>query len=366
MEINNTLDTGSKKLDSEKYDMKQLENHLFKLENIQARINEDISDWFQVIESINGSGITVTDEKEKTSIKEDILEDLAYRLGNDTRLKYIKELLNFIIYNKIDDINNQPKPKMGSLSLNDIFNKEDIGLPIIAGPCAIESIHQMKAVGKKLNELGIKFLRGGAFKPRTSPNNFQGYGFSSLGILRKIGDEFGLKTVSEVVDTRNVEAMEEYIDIFQIGSRNMFNYELLKEVGKSKKPVILKRGLMATVNEYIGASEYIRLGGNHNIILCERGIRTFDSVTRNTLDIASVPILKKETGLPVIVDLSHSLGDRKDMVEPIAKACLLAGADSLMVEVHPNPKVALSDSKQQLNFSELEFLVKSISEIISK
>lgn len=210
------------------------------------------------------------------------------------------------------------------------------------------------------------FIRGGAFKPRTSPYDFQGYGFSALEILREIGDQFGLKTVSEVVDTRNVEAMEEYVDVFQIGSRNMFNYELLKEVGKSKKPVILKRGLMATVKEYISASEYIRLGGNQNIILCERGIRTFDSATRNTLDITSVPILKKETKLPVIVDLSHSLGERKDMVEPIAKACLLAGADLLMVEVHPNPKVALSDSMQQLNFSELEFLAKSISNIIGK
>lgn len=250
------------------------------------------------------------------------------------------------------------------LSVKDIFNNENIGLPVIAGPCAVESRNQMKAVGKKLNEFGIKLLRGGAFKPRTSPYDFQGYGLNALKVLRETGNEFGLKTVSEVVDTRHVELMEDYVDIIQVGSRNMFNYELLKEVGKSKRPVVLKRGLMSTIKEFAYASEYIRSSGNQNIILCERGIRTFDTATRNILDIAAIPILRKETGLPVMVDLSHSLGNRKDLIEPIGKACLIAGADLLMVEVHPNPKTALSDSKQQLNFTELKSLLSSIRKIL--
>lgn len=244
-------------------------------------------------------------------------------------------------------------------SLQDIFSGEKFEVPIIAGPCAIESEQQMKDVGKKLKGMGIRVLRGGAFKPRTSPYDFQGYGISALKVLQSIGEEFDLITVSEVVDTRSVEVVGSYVDVFQIGARNMFNYELLKEVGKSQKPVIVKKGFMSTIEEYICAIEYIRLNGNENIILCERGIRTFETMTRNTLDIAAVPLLKKETGLPVIVDLSHSLG-RKDLMEPLGKACLVAGADLLMIEVHPNPELALSDSKQQMNFSEFESMINSL------
>ncbi len=345
--------------------IEQLEEDLQKLELIRSRLSDDISDWYTIMESINSKGTEFTGEKINAKRKEDMVEDLASRLNTKIDRKNVKKLLKFVANNSLNNMQPENVSQNVGISLKQIFNGENLGLPLIAGPCAIESKPQMKVVGKKLNELGIKFLRGGAYKPRTSPYDFQGYGTNALKVLRDTGDEFGLKTVSEVVDTRNVEVMEEYVDIFQVGSRNMFNYELLKEIGRSKKPVILKRGLMSTIKEYIYASEYIRLGGNENIILCERGIRTFDTVTRNTLDIAAVPILKKETGLPVVVDLSHSLG-RKDLVIPLGSACLVAGADLLMVEVHPNPRTALSDSKQQLNFTELQYLVNSISRTIKK
>ncbi|HEX2927148.1 MAG TPA: bifunctional 3-deoxy-7-phosphoheptulonate synthase/chorismate mutase [Ruminiclostridium sp.] len=364
------MGAGSKvlKINAESTDcinMEQLEEDLNKLELIRSRLSADVSDWYNTMESINLQDSELISKRGRVKNKEDMVEDLASRLNTDIDQKKVKKLLKFVTNSSLSNVQPQKEPQNIGTSLKKIFDGENLGLPLIAGPCAIESKPQMKAVGKKLNELGIKFLRGGAYKPRTSPYDFQGYGLNALKLLHETGGEFGLKTVSEVVDTRNVEAMENYVDVFQVGSRNMFNYELLKEIGKSKRPVILKRGLMATIKEYIYAAEYIRLGGNENIILCERGIRTFDTVTRNTLDIAAVPILKKETGLPVVVDLSHALG-RKDLVIPLGSACLVAGADLLMVEVHPNPRTALSDSKQQLNFMELQYLVNSISRTIKK
>lgn len=330
------------------------------LDTVRIKILENISEWIRITNSINDFSIHCTEAARCTDIREDVLDNLAYDLSGKVNAQYIKQILQFIIngskYSVCSKGNIIPIiPK----SLQDVLNGEKIDLPIIAGPCAIESEQQMQAVGKKLKKLGIKLLRGGAFKPRTSPYDFQGYGIEALEIIHATSKEFGLISVSEVVDTRSVEIMEKYVDILQIGARNMFNYELLKEVGKSQKPVILKRGLMSTIKEFLYAIEYIRLNGNENIVLCERGIRTFENFTRNTLDIASVPLLKKETGLPMAVDLSHSLG-RKDLIEPLGKACLVAGADLLMVEAHPYPELALSDSKQQMNFSELQCLVNSL------
>ncbi len=227
---------------------------------------------------------------------------------------------------------------------------------LMAGPCAVESYEQLHITAKTIKKLGVNILRGGAFKPRTSPYSFQGLEEQGLKILRSVADEFNMAVISEVLDTRNVSLVAEYVDILQVGSRNMFNYSLLKELGKIEKPVMIKRGLMATIDEFILAAEYVYIGGNREIILCERGIRTYETQTRNTLDISSIPILNKETCLPVIVDVSHSLG-RKDIIAPIGRAALSAGADGLMFESHYDPIIALSDSEQQLDLKETKELI---------
>lgn len=219
----------------------------------------------------------------------------------------------------------------------------------IFGPCAVESYEQVASVAEVVKEKGLKFLRGGAFKPRTSPYDFQGLGIEGLKILKRVADEYDLAVVSEIVNPEHIEEAQDYIDVIQIGARNMQNFELLKAAGEANKPVILKRGLSATIKEFINAAEYIISRGNGDIILCERGIRTFEPATRNTLDISAVPILKQETHLPVLVDVTHSTG-RRDLLIPTAKAAIAIGADGVMAEVHPDPAVALSDSQQQMDF----------------
>ncbi len=222
---------------------------------------------------------------------------------------------------------------------------------IIAGPCAIESKEQMEAIGSFLNKLGIKILRAGAFKPRTNPNSFQGLGIEGLKILKDIKEKYDFKVISEIMDSRDIEEAYQYIDIFQVGSRNMQNFSLLKEMGKLDKPVLLKRGMSATIKEWIMAAEYIRVEGNEDIILCERGIRTFENYTRNTLDLMSIPIIKLETDYPIIIDPSHGTG-RRELVAPASKAAKALEADGIIVEIHPNPEKALSDGFQSLNFDE--------------
>ncbi|WP_339163119.1 bifunctional 3-deoxy-7-phosphoheptulonate synthase/chorismate mutase [Siminovitchia sp. FSL W7-1587] len=238
----------------------------------------------------------------------------------------------------------------------------------IMGPCAVESYDQVKAVGKALKNNGLKLLRGGAFKPRTSPYDFQGLGLEGLKILRQVADEEGLAVVSEILNPYDMEAALDYVDIIQIGARNMQNFELLKVAGAVKKPVLLKRGLAATIEEFMYAAEYIHAQGNSEIILCERGIRTYEKATRNTLDISAVPILKKETHLPVVVDVTHSTG-RKDLLLPATRAAIAIGADAVMAEVHPDPAVALSDSAQQMDIAQFnEYMddVKTFAKKIQK
>ena len=218
----------------------------------------------------------------------------------------------------------------------------------VFGPCSVESQEQVDAVARNLQQKGEKFIRGGAFKPRTSPYDFQGLGLEGLKILKNVKEKFGLNIVSEIVNPAHFELADDYLDVFQIGARNMQNFELLKEAGRTNKPILLKRGLSATIEEFTYAAEYIASQGNKNIILCERGIRTYEKATRNTLDISAVPILKQGTHLPVMVDVTHSTG-RKDIMLPTAKAALAVGADGVMAEVHPNPAVALSDSAQQMD-----------------
>ncbi|HDD0269920.1 TPA: bifunctional 3-deoxy-7-phosphoheptulonate synthase/chorismate mutase [Staphylococcus aureus] len=223
----------------------------------------------------------------------------------------------------------------------------------VFGPCSVESFEQVEAVAKNLHAKGEKFIRGGAFKPRTSPYDFQGLGVEGLKILKQIKDKYDLNVVSEIVNPNDFEVADEYLDVFQIGARNMQNFELLKEAGRTKKPILLKRGLSATIEEFVYAGEYIASQGNQNIILCERGIRTYEKATRNTLDISAVPILKQGTHLPVMVDVTHSTG-RKDIMLPTAKAALAVGADGVMAEVHPDPSVALSDAGQQMDLDEFQ------------
>lgn len=228
------------------------------------------------------------------------------------------------------------------------------GTPVmIAGPCSVESYEQVRTVAAALKEAGITVMRGGAFKPRTSPYDFQGLGIEGLKILKEVASEFGLKTISEIVDPAHIELACDYIDVIQIGARNMQNFELLKAAGDVRTPILLKRGLAATIDEFVHAAEYILSRGNTQIMLIERGIRTYEKATRNTLDISAVPILKQETHLPVLVDVTHSTG-RKDIMAPCAKAALAAGADGVMVEVHPDPATALSDAAQQFNIPQFQ------------
>ena len=218
----------------------------------------------------------------------------------------------------------------------------------MVGPCSIEDYDGLLEVASAAKEMGCQFLRGGAFKPRTSPYDFQGYGEQALKYMRQAADETGLLTVSEVMDASDLDMMCDYIDVLQIGARNVQNFKLLHAVGKSNKPVILKRGLSSTIREFLLAAEHILYNGNQNVILCERGIRSFDSAfTRNVMDIAAIPVIKKLSHLPIIVDPSHGTGQRY-LIEPMAKAGLIVGADGVMIEVHNNPEKALSDGKQSL------------------
>lgn len=223
----------------------------------------------------------------------------------------------------------------------------------VFGPCAVESYEQVATVAKAMKEKGLKLLRGGAYKPRTSPYDFQGLGVEGLKILKRVANEYDMAVISEIVNPADLEMAANYLDVIQIGARNMQNYELLKAVGAMNKPVLLKRGISATLEEFINAAEYIMSQGNGQIILCERGIRTYETSTRNTLDITAVPILKQETHLPVFVDVTHSTG-RRDLLLPAAKAALAIGADGIMAEVHPDPAVALSDSAQQMDLKQFD------------
>lgn len=239
---------------------------------------------------------------------------------------------------------------------------------VLAGPCAVESEKQIFTVAKQVKDVGAKILRGGAFKPRTSPYSFQGLGDGGLRLLRSAADEFGLVVITEVMDRSQIEIVEQYADILQVGARNMQNFTFLKDLGKVSKPVMLKRGMAATIEEWLMSAEYILSGGNHRVILCERGIRTFETATRNTLDISAIPAIHKRSHLPIIADPSHGTGIR-DKVIPMARAAVAAGADGIMVEVHNDPDNALSDGAQSLypeQFAQLMKEIRLIAEAIGR
>jgi len=230
---------------------------------------------------------------------------------------------------------------------------------VAAGPCAVETKAQIDSVAESVARLGAKILRGGAFKPRSSPYSFQGLGETGLKMLREAADRNGLLVVSEVMDPSQVELMMGYVDVLQVGARNMQNYHLLRALGEVRKPVLLKRGMSAMIEELLLSAEYIMSGGNYNVILCERGIRTFDTNTRNTLDIAAIPVIKKLSHLPIFADPSHGTG-RRDKVAPMARAAVAAGADGLLIEVHPDPEHALSDGAQSLFPDQFESLMREL------
>ena len=239
---------------------------------------------------------------------------------------------------------------------------------VMAGPCAVESLEQLREAASAVKACGAKFLRGGAFKPRTSPYDFQGLGEEGLKLLRKVADEFNLRVVTEIVDKDDIELFCKYSDILQVGARNMQNFQMLKALGKCSKPVLLKRGLSATISEWLNAAEYIMSGGNEQVIFCERGIRTYETFTRNTLDLSAVAAVKELSHLPIVVDPSHGTG-RWKMVAPMARAAIAAGADGLIIEVHPHPEKALSDGDQSLTpeaFKELMGNLDGIAKVMRR
>ena len=241
-------------------------------------------------------------------------------------------------------------------------------LAIMAGPCAVESMEQLMEAAAAVKQGGAQFLRGGAFKPRTSPYDFQGLAEDGLQMLRRAGDAYDLRVVTEIVDVNDVELISKYADVLQVGARNMQNFRLLQAVGRAKKPVLLKRGLSATITEWLNAAEYVMSAGNDDVILCERGIRTYETFTRNTLDLSAVAAVKELSHLPIIVDPSHGTG-RWQMVRPMARAAIAAGADGLIIEVHPHPEVALSDGDQSLTPKHFELLmdeVRRIAEVMGR
>ena len=230
---------------------------------------------------------------------------------------------------------------------------------VMAGPCSVESAEQIDTIASLLSTLGVRVLRGGAFKPRSSPYSFQGMGEEGLKLMRKAADKYKMLVVSEVMDQTQIPMVLEYVDVVQVGARNMQNYNLLKELGKISKPVLLKRGISATLEELLLSAEYIMSGGNYNVVLCERGIRTFESYTRNTLDVSAIPVIQKISHLPIIADPSHGTG-RRDKVPPMARAAVAAGADGLLLEVHHDPEKALSDGAQSLYPAQFEKLMDEL------
>jgi 3-deoxy-7-phosphoheptulonate synthase len=276
----------------------------------------------------------------------------------ETKISNDQELIECFIPMKA---NKKTKPEPIQVKVNgiNIGGREVI---IIAGPCAVESMEQLVETAVSVRKSSAKILRGGAFKPRSSPYSFQGLGEEGLKMLHEISIITGLPVVTEVMDTRQIEIVCKYADMLQVGSRNMQNYPLLKEVGMTRKPVLLKRGMMATIEEFLLAAEYIVSQGNGQVVLCERGIRTFETSTRNTLDLSAVPMLKHLSHLPVIVDPSHGTGLRW-MVPAMAKAAVAAGADGLIIEVHYKPEEALCDGHQSLDLREFRQLMKDLSRI---
>ncbi len=296
-----------------------------------------------------------------TGVRQTVLGAVGARIDFDTRdielLQGVAEVLRISAPYKLASRHFRPEGSVIQLGKGVAVGGKEI--VVMAGPCSIESAEQIDRIAAKVASLGAKVLRGGAFKPRTSPYSFQGLGEKGLEFMRRTADKCGLLVLSEVMDQTQIPMMLPYVDVFQVGARNMQNYNLLRELGKVPKPVLLKRGIAATIEELLLSAEYIMMGGNYNVVLCERGIRTFESYTRNTLDVSAIPVVHKLSHLPIVADPSHGTG-RRDKVPPMARAALAAGADGLLIEVHHDPEHALSDGAQSLHPDQFEQLMKEL------
>ncbi|MCX8132013.1 MAG: 3-deoxy-7-phosphoheptulonate synthase [Clostridia bacterium] len=318
---------------------------------------KEIGEISKVLESL-GLGVHISQGTERTIIgvigDKRVLSDVPLEL-----MPGVEKLVPIVESYKLAGKTFKPEASIVDVNGVKIGGKE---LVLMAGPCAVESREQILEAAFAIKKTGAQFLRGGAFKPRTSPYAFQGLEEEGLKLLKEAKDATGLLIISEVTSERAVEVADKYVDMFQIGARNVQNFHLLREVGRSKKPVLFKRGSATTIDEWLNAAEYIMSEGNYNVVLCERGIRTFETATRNTLDISAVPVVKNSSHLPIIVDPSHAAG-KTQYILPLSKASIAAGADGLIIEVHPNPRCALSDAAQQLTPQNFDDLCKDISKI---
>ena len=301
------------------------------------------------------------DAHRSTGMRQTVIGAVGAKIDFDTRdielIDGVEEVVRITAPYKLASRHFRPEGSVVQIGKGIAVGGEQV--VVMAGPCSIEGEAQVDTIAARVKELGARVLRGGAFKPRTSPYSFQGLGLPGLKMMRTAADKYGLLVVSEVMDHTQIPAMIDYVDILQVGARNMQNYNLLKELGKVSKPVLLKRGISATIEELLLSAEYIMSGGNYDVILCERGIRTFENATRNTLDISAIPVIQKLSHLPIVVDPSHGTG-RRDKVPPMARAAVAAGADGLLIEVHPDPDKAVSDGAQSLYVEQFEQLMKEL------
>lgn len=349
---------GNNELDQLRTRVDEINLELLKLINERAQLVQDIG------RAKEGQGVFRYDPVRERKMLDLIKEQNEGPFENSTIDHIFKEIFKASLDLQKDDhskallVSRKKKPEDTIVNVKGELLGN--GKPqFVFGPCSVESYEQVATVAKAMKDKGLKLLRGGAYKPRTSPYDFQGLGVEGLKILKRVADEFDMAVISEIVTPADLEMAVEYLDVIQIGARNMQNFELLKAAGTLNKPVLLKRGMSATIEEFINAAEYIMSQGNGQIILCERGIRTYERATRNTLDITAVPILKQETHLPVFVDVTHSTG-RRDLLLPAAKAALAIGADGVMAEVHPDPAVALSDAQQQMDLKQFDTFYSEI------
>ncbi len=319
--------------------------------------DSEIQEVSKVLEHA-GLGVHISKGTERTIIgvigDKRLLRDIPLEL-----MQGVDKLVPIMESYKLAGRTFKPEPSIIDVSGVKIGGRE---LVMIAGPCAVEGPDQIMEAAKAVKKSGARFLRGGAFKPRTSPYSFQGLEEEGLKMLKEASEATGLLIVTEVISERSVEIAARYVDMFQIGARNSQNFHLLREVGRSGKPVLFKRGPATTIDEWLNAAEYIMSEGNYNVVLCERGIRTFETATRNTLDISAVPVVKSHSHLPVIVDPSHAAG-KTQYILPLSRAAIAAGADGLIIEVHPCPRCALSDAAQQLDPEAFDTLCKDIGKI---
>lgn len=348
----------------------RLEELRRQLSEVNRRLLEDLNERLRLVGEVRElklqRGITMFDPAREEHMMGELLSANAGPMSESSLREVFKTIfavsLSHMERRTREGLRVHRKPGEADRRIEAMGHGIGAGAPVlIAGPCAIEDEEQLLRVAEGLCALGCRFLRGGAYKPRTSPHAFQGVGHEGWKMLRRAGDRFGMAVISEIVDPRHASEIADLVDIVQVGARNMYNYELLKELGQLGKPVLLKRSFMATLEELILAAEYVATQGNDRVILCERGIRTFERSTRSTLDISAIPLLKQLTALPVIVDVAHSAG-RRDILAPLAKAAIAAGADGIMVEVSPFPPSASSDAEHQLDLEEVKRFHQAVFE----